>query len=54
MLGGAHGIQQAMSTDDFELLLTREGDARPIRNLWPLYLHDISANDGRAPNGLGA
>ena len=43
-----------MSTDDFELLLTREGDARPIRNLWPLYLHDISANDGRAPNGLGA
>lgn len=38
-----------MSTDDFELLLTKKGDVRPIRNLWPLYLHDISANDDRAP-----
>jgi len=49
VLDGTHGIQRDMSTDDFEPLLTREGDSRPIRNLWPLYLHYISSYDGRAP-----
>ena len=36
-----------------ELVLTGSGDAHVIRNLWPLYLHDVSAFDGRRPNAHG-
>lgn len=42
-----------MRTDEFELLLTTVAEAGPIRNLWPLYVHDLSAYDGRAPNRHG-
>jgi aminoglycoside 6'-N-acetyltransferase I len=42
-----------MHRDDLELRLTTSDQAGPIRNLWPLYLHDISAYNGRAPNRHG-
>jgi predicted acetyltransferase len=42
-----------MHSHDVELLLTTAEDAGPIRNLWPLYLHDISAHDGNLPNRHG-
>jgi len=42
-----------MSTNDLELLLTTAEDALPIHNLYPLYLHDISAYVGNAPNRHG-
>lgn len=53
MRSAAHADLPHMSADDFELLLTTAETAGPIRNLWPLYLHDISAYDGRAPNRHG-
>ena len=42
-----------MSSDDFRLCLATRDEAHVIHNLWPLYLHDISAHDGRAPNRHG-
>ena len=42
-----------MSRDDFKLELTTSEDAHTIRNLWPLYVHDISTYDGQAPNPHG-
>lgn len=40
-------------TSDFELVLTSEEGALPIQNLWPLYVHDVSAYDGQVPNRQG-
>jgi aminoglycoside 6'-N-acetyltransferase I len=42
-----------MRTNDFELVLTTTADSRSIRNLWPPYVHDISAYDGGSPNRDG-
>lgn len=35
------------------LRLTDERDAGVIKNLWPLYVHDLSEFDGRTPNRHG-
>lgn len=42
-----------MSTSDIELQLTTEDEAHIIKNLWALYVHDLSAYDGRLPNRHG-
>lgn len=42
-----------MSAAPFELLLTTAAQAGPIRNLWPLYVQDVSAYDGQRPNRHG-
>lgn len=42
-----------MAPIDLQLILTGEEDALPIQNLWPLYVHDVSAYDGQVPNGHG-
>ncbi|MCB0126829.1 MAG: hypothetical protein KDE58_31435 [Caldilineaceae bacterium] len=36
-----------------ELRLSTNEDAQVIRNLWPLYQHDVSAFDGAVPNRYG-
>lgn len=36
-----------------ELRLSTDEDAQVIRNLWPLYQHDVSAFDGAVPNRHG-
>ena len=36
-----------------ELRLTDEGGAGVIKNLWPLYVHDLSEFDGRMANRHG-
>lgn len=36
-----------------EIKLSTEDDAPIIRNLWPLYQHDVSAFDGAVPNQHG-
>jgi predicted acetyltransferase len=36
-----------------ELRLTDEDEGQVIRNLWPLYVHDVSAFDGNGPNRHG-
>lgn len=36
-----------------ELKLSTDNDAHIIRNLWPLYQHDVSAFDGTIPNRHG-
>ncbi|MEZ4681688.1 MAG: hypothetical protein R2932_46495, partial [Caldilineaceae bacterium] len=36
-----------------ELRLSTNEDAQVIRNLWPLYQHDLSAFDGALPNRHG-
>lgn len=42
-----------MHTPDFSLTLSTASDAHAIKNLWPLYLHDISEFDRRVPNAHG-
>lgn len=42
-----------MNARTFELLLTTEEEAQPIRNLWPLYVHEVSEFDGQRPNRHG-
>ena len=42
-----------MSEFNVELLLTTKADAQPIRNLYPLYLHDIASYEHRPPNRHG-
>ncbi len=36
-----------------ELKLSDDSDAHVIRNLWPLYVHDVSVFDGGVPNRHG-
>lgn len=36
-----------------EIRLSADEDAQVIRNLWPLYQHDLSAFDGAVPNRHG-
>ena len=36
-----------------ELGLSADEDAQVIKNLWPLYQHDLSAFDGTVPNRHG-
>lgn len=36
-----------------DLKLTDDAEARIIKNLWPLYVHDISEFDGSTPNPHG-
>lgn len=36
-----------------EIRLSTGGDAHIIKNLWPLYQHDVSAFDGAVPNRHG-
>jgi hypothetical protein len=36
-----------------ELVLTTEADAQPIRNLYPLYLHDVASYEHKPPNRHG-
>lgn len=38
---------------DVALRLTSAADGHAIRNLWPLYQHDVSAFDGARPNAHG-
>lgn len=38
---------------DVKLKLSADDDARVIRNLWPLYQHDLSEFDGTVPNRHG-
>lgn len=38
---------------NFELELTTRETGDPIRRMWPLYTHDVSAYDGRKPNRHG-
>ena len=42
-----------MSGFDVELVLTSKRDAQPIRNLYPLYLHDIASYEHKPPNRHG-
>lgn len=42
-----------MNPESFELQLTTEANSQAIRNLWPLYLHDISEYDGNVANPHG-
>jgi aminoglycoside 6'-N-acetyltransferase I len=42
-----------MTSQGVELRLSDEEDAYIIRNLWPLYLHDVSEFDGCRPNRHG-
>ena len=42
-----------MTSHGVELRLSDEEDAYIIRNLWPLYLHDVSEFDGCRPNRHG-
>ena len=42
-----------MSGFDVELPLTSNADAQPIRNLYPLYLHDIASYEHKPPNRHG-
>ena len=42
-----------MSGFNVELLLTSKTDAQPIRNLYPLYLHDIASYEHKPPNRHG-
>ena len=42
-----------MSEFNVELLLTSKTDAQPIRNLYPLYLHDIASYEHKPPNRHG-
>jgi aminoglycoside 6'-N-acetyltransferase I len=36
-----------------ELKLSADEDAQVIKNLWPLYQHDLSEFDGAVPNRHG-
>lgn len=36
-------------SDDVELVLSRDDDAHIVKNLWPLYQHDVSRFDGAVP-----
>ena len=42
-----------MSSSDVELVLTSAADAAPIRNLYPLHLHDIASYEHKPPNRHG-
>lgn len=42
-----------MSGLDVDLLLTSKADAQPIRNLYPLYLHDVASYERMPPNRHG-
>ena len=42
-----------MSRFNVELMLTHATDAGPIRNLFPLYLHDIASYEHKPPNRHG-
>jgi aminoglycoside 6'-N-acetyltransferase I len=43
----------SMEASEVELLLTSEATALPIRNLYPLYLHDVASYDHKPPNRHG-
>lgn len=46
-------ILPVMATPTLELELTTEETALPIRNLYPLYLHDIASYEHKPPNRHG-
>ena len=42
-----------MSKPEVELLLTSKADAQPVRNLYPLFLHDVASYEPKPPNRHG-
>ena len=42
-----------MSKLEVELLLTSKADAQPIRNFYPLFLHDVASYEHKPPNRHG-
>lgn len=42
-----------MNEPNVEVLLTSKADAQPIRNLYPLYLHEIASYEHKPPNRHG-